>query len=213
MQKLLQRTHALHHAVRRWRDEPCVPRTRATDPHLAAAELARCLVTSTPTSKEHAVDLAQQPERKREPAPEPLDPVAQCGYVVRYLAHVFERDAGRLIALVEEEIGEGRLRAFDLRGDQRLLADVGIDEERGVRQQRGHTVELPERPVGLFEEGLVGGSQLQRRLRRQRNRHEGLESLVTAADSHDLSCRPLHDPLGSGTLNKASIPEPYSTTL
>ena len=93
------------------------------------------------------MNLKKQPEREGKPTPEPLDPVAQRDHIVRHLAHVLERNAGCLLAFVEQESGEGRLRAFDLLRDQRHFADVRVDEERSVREQRGHTVSSNKAPI------------------------------------------------------------------
>ena len=67
------------------------------------------------------------------------------GHVVRNLPNVFQWDAGRLITLVQEKVREGRLRALDLRGDQRFLADVRVDEQRRVRQERRQPIESSKR--------------------------------------------------------------------
>jgi hypothetical protein len=40
-----------------------------------------------------------------------------------------------LIQLEQEQVGKGGLRPFDLRGKDRFLADVGIEEEKRVGEE------------------------------------------------------------------------------
>jgi hypothetical protein len=65
-----------------------------------------------------------------------------------------QRGAGRLFDLEEQQVGERRLRALDLRGEHRLLAHVAVEEEVGVGEQRGDAVEAPKGEQGAFEQWL-----------------------------------------------------------
>ena len=71
--------------------------------------------------------------------------------VVVDLLNIVNRGAWRSGILVLEEVGQGRLRALDLRGQQRLLADVHVEEERGVGQDGGHSIEPADRAVRALE--------------------------------------------------------------
>jgi len=62
--------------------------------------------------------------------------------------------ARRFVVFEEQEVRQRRLGAFDLRGEHRLLADVGVEKEAQVGQDRGQSVESPQRLVCLLEEEL-----------------------------------------------------------
>ena len=74
------------------------------------------------------------------------------GDVVRDLDDVVERDAGRLLDLEEQQVGERGLRALDLRREHGFLADVGVEEERLVGQEGRDAVESAEREDGGLEQ-------------------------------------------------------------
>jgi hypothetical protein len=60
------------------------------------------------------VNLAEEAIRDREPLAHPFDTVLECTDVARDFADVVERNAGRLIQLEQQQVGERGLRAFDL---------------------------------------------------------------------------------------------------
>ena len=57
-----------------------------------------------------------------------LQPVLDRSNIVRHLGDIVQRDVGDLVVLEKEKVGERRLRAFDLRREQRLLAHVHEQE-------------------------------------------------------------------------------------
>src|SRR5687767_11736737 len=73
-------------------------------------------------------------------------------HIARDLLHVRQRDAGQLVALVEQKVGERRLGALNLRGEYRLLAHIQVQEKRAIRQQGGEPVQTPERAIGALGE-------------------------------------------------------------
>ena len=107
------------------------------------------------------VDLADEPVREREAVGQTAEAVLQRSHVVGDLDHVVEGHAGRLVQLEEQQVREGGLRALDLGGEHCLLAHVGVEEERRVRQQRGDAVQPAAReeerlsPAPLTTEGPI----------------------------------------------------------
>jgi len=91
----------------------------------------------------------------------------QCGYVEGNLLHVIDRYTRDLFELEEEQLVEGRLRPLDLRGEQGLFANIGVEKQTGVGKQRGDAVEPTESDEGLLEEALLVTSQLHIGLGRQ----------------------------------------------
>ena len=88
--------------------------------------------------------LAQQPVGEREALAQPGHAVFEGSHVVGDLHDVVEGHAGRLVELEEQQVGQGRLGTLDLAGEHRLAPDVGVEEQVGVRQEGGDTVQPPE---------------------------------------------------------------------
>ena len=165
----------------------------AADPVLGAAELAGGLAAAAPTRQQHAVDLPEQPVGQREAFREAAEPMLERRHVVRDFAHVVERDPGRLLQLEQEEVRQRRLGSFDPGGEHRLLAYVGVQDQRFVRQERRDGVQPSEGERCRFERLLQRAVRQQGRIRRQGRRYEGANRLPSG-DRHlvpaDLS--PLH---------------------
>ena len=62
MQELFQQTHACHHLVRRWRNEPGVSRSAAADPILAPPEFPRALSPPPAAGEQFRVSLRDEAE-------------------------------------------------------------------------------------------------------------------------------------------------------
>ena len=88
------------------------------------------------------------------PLAQAREAVLQRGDVVRDLDDVVERHAGRLVDLEQQQIRERGLRAFDLRREHRFSADVGVEEELGIRQQGRDAVEAAAGEQRALQEGL-----------------------------------------------------------
>jgi hypothetical protein len=72
VQEPLHRSQARDDLVGRRRDEHRVPWARAPDPHLGGAELTGRFLAPAPAPQENSVDFADEPERERKPAAEPV---------------------------------------------------------------------------------------------------------------------------------------------
>jgi hypothetical protein len=139
MQEALERGHAVGYRGVGRGHEDGVAGAAPADPVLRAAELAGILAAAPPVCEEHTVDLADQAVREREALTQPGEPMVQGRDVVRDLDHLVERHTRCFVQLEEQEVRERRLRPLDLRGEHRLLADVGVEEE-GLS---GSSVETP----------------------------------------------------------------------
>ena len=76
------------------------------------------------------MDLADEPQGERKAPAQPVEPMVQRRDVVRDLLDVIQRHARRFVVFKQQQVGERRLSALDLRGEHRLLANVSVDEQR-----------------------------------------------------------------------------------
>ena len=86
----------------------------AADPVLGAAELAGLLAGSPAVTQQRAVHLPDQAGRYRQSFLDALEPDFQCGHVVGHFPNVVHRHAGCFVELEQQEVGQRRLRAFNL---------------------------------------------------------------------------------------------------
>lgn len=101
------------------------------------------------------MDLAEQPEAQGELVlAEPDQPMVHSGDVVHDLFEVCRALLPLLAGLESEDVVERALGPLDLRAQDRLLAHVHRDEQVRVREDRGDTVEPPERAVRVGEQAL-----------------------------------------------------------
>ena len=177
MEHAFQSGHRLLDERRRRRNEVRVPGPCSADPVLRPSKLARLLLAPAPPREQLLVHLANEAVRERKASAQPRHAVLERGHVVRHLHHIVERHAGRLLELEQQEVGQGRLRALDLRRQHRLAPDVGVEKELRIRQQGRDAVEPAQRQRRFFEQALPCAAQLERRLRRQRVRNEGADFL------------------------------------
>jgi hypothetical protein len=96
------------------------------------------------------MNLADQPQGERKSGAQPFETVAHCSDVVRDFLYVFDRGSGNLLIFEEKKVRERRLRAFDLRGKHGLLANIGVEQQRKIGQQRGESVQSPNRLICLL---------------------------------------------------------------
>jgi hypothetical protein len=96
-----------------------------------------------------------------------------------------------------ENVHEGRLGALDLRGENRLLPDVHLDEEIRVRKELRGGVQAGQLLVGLGQQAKEGPVIAEGRVVGQRVRDEGpiARGLVDVAPGAPggVSHRPLPD--------------------
>ncbi len=128
VEELLQVRQAVTQALRRWRHEGRACRRGTTDPVLRAAYLARGLADAATVRHQLGVHLVHQPGAQGQAALEQGQAVFECRDVAGHLAHVVQRHAGGALGFVEHQVRQGRLRALDLRGHHRLLANVAVEE-------------------------------------------------------------------------------------
>src|SRR5271154_2024054 len=111
-------------------NESGVAGTRSTNPVLTTANFARLLVGTTDSAHQTAVRLVEQTYGKRQPA-SALDLVSRvldCVQVVANFVHVIAGHSGSLFGFVLKKIYKGGLSTLNLRGNDCLFADKGIDE-------------------------------------------------------------------------------------
>ena len=109
--------------------------------------------------------------------------------VVRNLGHVVEFDRRRLVIFEQQEVRQRGLRALDLRGQEGFLADVHVEKQGRRGQDRGYTIEAPDRGDGAFVDAHEP-PKLERRLRRQRGGHIGAHALACGTRL-DIGAEPL----------------------
>ena len=105
----------------------------AADPVLRSADLARLLVSTADAAHQDTTGIAQQADAERQPVRiGELDAsVCERIHVVADLLDIFE-SLGTIGCLKRDDIRERGLRPFDLRRDDRLLADKAVEEPIGA---------------------------------------------------------------------------------
>ena len=187
VQKQLELAHALRHLFGRRRNEGRITRPGAADPVLAAPEFARSLATAAAFGQQHAVDLPEQPQRQRQPVCQQAQAVVERRDIVADLPYVIQRDARLLIQLEQQQVRKRRLGPLDHGGEHRLLADIHVEEQRGVRQQGRNAVQTSQRQKRLVELAAQLRRPVDGRMRRQRRGHEGLDLLSRRRYGHVFS--------------------------
>ena len=129
------------------------------------------------------VHLSKEAVAEREAFAQSPQPVFKRRHVVGHLDDVVERNAGRLVHLEEQEIGQRRLGALDLGGQQGLFPDVAVEKKVRIRQQRREAVHAAKRQQRALQRALQG-RQVQRWLWSQACGHERPNGL--AADGRGL---------------------------
>jgi hypothetical protein len=131
---------------------------------------------------EKLVNLAEKAIRQREAAFHTRKAVVERTDVVQRLRDLRPRNARCVFMLEEEELRERALSALDLRGENSLLADIGVEELIWVGEQQRDAVETPERLVRAIRE-VLQRCHVERRSRRQRLRVENEVRLVAGRDA------------------------------
>ncbi len=97
------------------------------------------------------MDLAEEPQRQRQPSFQQAQTMIQGSNIVADLPHLIQRDARFLIQLEQQQVGQGGLGPLDHGGEHRFLANVHLKGDRGVRQQGRDAVQSPERQQRLVD--------------------------------------------------------------
>ena len=147
VQEALELSEAAVEFGDRRRNEQGVAGPGAADPVLRAPEFAGALGPATTALEQPGVHLADEPERERQGL-EPLQAMHHGVNVVRDLADVVDRLAGLGLGLEAQEVGQRRLRALNLGGEHRLLADVHVEEQLLARQEHGDAVKPAKGTLG-----------------------------------------------------------------
>ena len=156
MQKPLQRRHRRLDLLPWRRHIASVAGAGAAEPVLRAPELAWGLVGAAARLQQPLVNLSQQAIAERQAAGlDRIDPVVQRGDVVDGFFDVLDRRSGRHLVLEEEQVGERGHRSLDLRGEDGLLANEGIEKLGGVRQQEGDAVKAAKRLIRPVEQAMM----------------------------------------------------------
>lgn len=129
--------------------------------------------------------LADQPQRERKLF-QSLQPVHHRIDVVRDLANVVDRLPSLCFGLEAEKVGEGGLRAFDLRGEDGLLADVHVEEQFLARQQHRDAVKTTNGAFGNTQP-LQKAEDIDRRIGRQRRWDERTDDFAAHRRLHKSS--------------------------
>lgn len=115
MNEGFQRAQTLHDQVR-WRgNEQRIAWPCAADPVLSAAKFAWVLVLAAAFGKQDFVDFPNQPKGQREVFPQAPQPVIHGGDVVGNFAGIVDRNARGFFRLKQQQVGQRRLCALDLR--------------------------------------------------------------------------------------------------
>src|SRR5215475_3530315 len=154
MQKPFKPAHTVHNQRRWWRNEYCVSRPCATDPVLTPAKFAGLFVAASTSRQQDLVNFPDEPQRERKSFPQSLQTLVHRCDIVRDFLHILNRYPRGFLVLKEKEIRKRRLRAFDLRREYRLFADIGIDKKRKIGKHGRKSVEATEGLIGLFKEEL-----------------------------------------------------------
>jgi hypothetical protein len=99
------------------------------------------------------VYLADQAVGERQALLDASKAVLQRRDVVGHFDNVIERHPGGGSDLEQQQVGQRRLGSLDLRRDNGLLADIAVEEQLGIRQQRGDAVQAAQRQKGPVQLG------------------------------------------------------------
>jgi len=99
-------------------------------------------------------------------------------HVVGDFLHIVQRYASRLCVFVKQQVGERRLRPLDIRREDGLLTNVGVEEELEVRQRGGRAIQPADGLVRFGKDGLKRRQIECPRIGGQRRWNEGPDFLT-----------------------------------
>src|SRR5690606_38989984 len=124
MQELLEIIETPHELFWRRRNEERITGPRSADPVLRMAKLAWLPACPPAGTQQDVMHLAEQAKGKGKSVTHPAQAVLHGGHIVRDFGDILEGHRWQLVVLEQEQIGQGGLRAFDLRREEGFLADV-----------------------------------------------------------------------------------------
>jgi len=130
---------AIEFRNRRWHKQR-VAWVRAADPILRTAEFAGTLGDAPAALQQAFVHLSDETERQRQFF-QPFEPVHHGVDVVRDLSDIIDGLAGLRLGFEAKQVRQGRLRALDLRGQDRFLSHVHVKKS----SWRGRSMVMPSR--------------------------------------------------------------------
>ena len=167
--QVVRRRGHKHRAAR-----PC-----AAHPVLRTPQFPRLLAGAPGAVEQQAVRVAQQPHRDGQPR-DAAQVVAHQPEGTQVVGDFF--DVGgvgeHLPGFVVEQVGQRGLGAFDLRREQRLLAQGAVEQPINRRDQAGHPGQPGQRHLGPVVSRVVALRGQGRAGRRQRMGHEGAHHLA-----------------------------------
>jgi hypothetical protein len=125
----------------------------AADPHRTGPQLAWPAVLAPYAAQQELVHLTQQPNRDREAAAHPVEPVLHRDHVVAHLARVVGLVGRRCLPRLEaEQLAHIRPRTLDPGAEDRLESKVWADQQVWVRDQPPEATKAVDRTGGLVEQ-------------------------------------------------------------
>ena len=194
MDEFLQVGHEVGNLAGRRRHEHRVAGAAAADPVLRAPEFAGLPFAAASLRQQFLVNPPDQAQRDRKALPYSREAVIHGRDVVRNVLNVVERHPRQLRPFEQQELGQRRLRALDLGREQCLFPDIHVEEQVGVRQDRGHAIEPAEREIGIIQQA-VEPVHADRRRRRQGRRNKRFDPLPDRRQRH-LSAKARWSPFG-----------------
>jgi hypothetical protein len=144
-------------------------------------------MAASPFCQKNSVYLPDEPKGEGKAASHPFKTMVQGGHIVRNLLDIVQRNARDLGILVEQKVGERRLRSLNLRGKHCFLANIRVEEELEIGESGGHPVQSPNCLVRLGKDGLQRGQIKRSRIGGQRWRNECPYFLSRECCSHIMA--------------------------
>jgi len=82
------------------------------------------------------VDFADEAQRERHSRSQTFLTVGGSRDIVGHFLHIPHWNAGHLLTFEEKQVGERRLHAFNLRRQHRFFADIVVQKQGEIRQQK-----------------------------------------------------------------------------
>ena len=100
------------------------------------------------------MNFPDEAKGERKSVPHALQTMIQGRHVVGDFLHIVQRYARRLCVLVEQQVGERRLRPLNLRREYSLLTNIGVKEELEVWERGSGAIQPADGLVRFGKDGL-----------------------------------------------------------